>query len=223
MSHARVKGTLKVTAKGAKSAEMSIYGPIGSDYYGDGVSAASFAKALKALGAVNTIDLRINSEGGVVTDARAMYNLLMQHDARVNVHIDGIAASAASFLAMAGDKITIAEGGFFMIHNARAVAIGEADDMRKMADVLDLVNDTIRDTYVARTGIDYKKMKSWMDKETWFSGVQAVENGFADEISENYTRVAACITDVPPWFSKMPEIIRPNRAKVLAFRRNQLA
>lgn len=221
MSRTKVKGTLSVKNRGNKSAEMSIYGPIGNDWYGDGVSAASFSKALKALGTVNTIDLRINSEGGVVTDARAMYNLLVQHDATVNVHIDGIAASAASFLAMAGDTITIAEGGFFMIHNARAVAAGEAGDFRKMADVLDLVNDTIRDTYIARTGIEANKVKSWMDKETWFSGVQAVEHGFCDEISENYQRVAACVTDIPPWFNGMPELIRPNRAKVLAFRGKQ--
>ena len=216
MSHTRVKGTLRVTNKTPKSAEMSIYGPIGKDWYGDGVSAASFAKELKAIGNVGTINLRINSEGGVVTEARAMYNQLIQHSATVNIHIDGIAASAASFLAMAGDHITIAEGAFFMIHNARAVAIGGAEDMRKMADVLELVNETIRDTYTARTGVDYKKVKSWMDAETWFNGNQAVENGFADEVIKNYERVAACVDSMPPWFNTMPEIVRPNRAKVLA-------
>lgn len=217
-------GRLTIANKGNRVGEMMLYGSIGYDYlYGDGVSAATFAKELKALGNISTLNLRINSEGGVVTEARAMYNLLVQHPAKINVEIDGFAASAASFLAMAGDHITIAEGALFMIHNARAGrpgGNGEAKDFRAMADVLDVVNDTIRETYVARTGIDAARMKRWMDAETWMSGKEALANGFVDAVSENRGQVAAC-TDVykkVPWFVNEPKSLRPNRAAVIKLR-----
>lgn len=202
----------RMVNKAKDRGEIWLYGPIGIDFFGDGVTAKTFAEDLKKLGAVNVIDLRINSDGGVVTDARAMYNLLVEHKARINVHIDGIAASAASFIAMAGDEITIAEGGFVMIHNARGVTIGEAKDHRQMAEVLDKVNDTILQTYVARTKIEAKKIKKWMDDETWFTGAEAVQNGFADKMTENM-RVAASIRHE---FKKLPTALLPRRSAAVA-------
>ena len=205
----------KMKAKGNTSAEIFIYGDIGESFWGDGVSAKKFAEDLRALGdKITHIDLHINSDGGVVTDARAMYNLLVQHKARVVSHVDGIAASAASFLAMAGDEIIIAEGGFFMIHNARTIAAGEAKDFRQIADVLETVNGTIIDTYVARTGKDAAQVKKWMDAETWFTGKEAVEHGFADRMVENM-RVAASISDRHS-FKNLPAALRPGRAAAAA-------
>jgi ATP-dependent Clp protease protease subunit len=117
---------------------------------------SKFADDLKALGNVKTIDLRINSEGGSVFDGKAMYTQLVEHKAKVITHIDGLAASAASFIAMAGDEIEIAEGGFVMIHNAWLFAMGDARELRRTADLLDTVNGTIIDVYVARTKGDRK-------------------------------------------------------------------
>ncbi|WP_376993373.1 head maturation protease, ClpP-related [Azospirillum himalayense] len=194
--------------------EIYIYGTIGADWFGEGVTAKQFTEDLKKLGNVKTIHLRINSEGGSVMDARAMYTQLVQHSARVIVHIDGWAASAASFLAMAGDEIEIAEGGFFMIHNAWTVASGGADDLRRTADLLDSVNTTIRETYVARSKSDPDKVKKWMDDETYFSGPEAVAAGFADRIVENM-KVAASVKH-PERFRNLPAALRPNRAAAVA-------
>lgn len=207
----RATGEYRVINKDAERGEIWLYGVIGSDFFGDGVTAKQFAADLKKLGGVGQIDLRINSDGGVVTDARAMYNLLIEHQAKVHVHIDGIAASAASFIAMAGDTISIAEGGFVMIHNARSVTIGDAEDHRRMVTVLEQVNQTIVDTYVARTQQDEKKIRKWMNEETWFTGKEALANGFADKIVENM-KVAASLAH-SEMFKNLPAALRPNRMR----------
>src|SRR6185369_10879333 len=121
----------RMLAKGKDNAEIYLYGVIGGDWFGEGVTAKQFADDLKKLGNVKTIDLRINSEGGSVFDGKAMYSLLNEHPAKVVTHIDGLAASAASFLAMAGDEIEIAEGAFVMIHNAYTIAMGDARELRR--------------------------------------------------------------------------------------------
>jgi len=211
----RASGQYRMVNKGSDRGEIWVYGIIGMDWFGEGVTAKQFARDLKALGKVKDIDLRINSDGGVVTEARAMYNLLVEHEAHVVTHIDGIAASAASFLAMAGDEILIAEGGFVMIHNARGRTFGEAEDHRRMADVLDQVNKTISDTYVARTKQDAAQVKKWMDAETWFDGKEAVEHGFADKIVENKLKVAASLAH-SGMFKNLPASLRPNRAAAVA-------
>jgi ATP-dependent protease ClpP protease subunit len=112
---------------------------------------------------------------------------------------------------MVGNTIEIAEGGFVMIHNARMVAAGEAKDLRQAADILETVNGTIRDTYVARTRQSADQVTAWMDAETWFTGSEAVKHGFADKIVENL-QAAAAITD-PSKFRNLPAALRPNRAR----------
>lgn len=200
----------KATGRG----EVWLYGSIGVDWFGDGVTAKQFAEDLKKLGAVDAIDLRINSDGGVVTDARAIYNQLVEHKATVTSHIDGIAASAASFVAMAGDEISIAEGGFIMVHNARGLTIGDANEHRAMAGILDQVNQTIINTYVARTGQPEAQIKKWMNAETWMDGKDAIANGFADRMVEN-KRIAASLDH---WraFRRIPIALRPHRNKAIA-------
>jgi ATP-dependent protease ClpP protease subunit len=207
----------KVVAKGNDSAEIYVYGPIGQDWFGDGVSAKQFADDLKALGKVKTIDLRINSEGGSVFDGKAMYSLLNENPAKIIVHIDGLAASAASFLAMAGDEIEIAEGAFVMIHNAYMIAMGDARAMRQAADMLDTVNNTIIDVYAARTKGKRKDITDMMDAETWMTGAEAVANGFADRMVENL-KVAACVKNPKALdaFKKIPASLKPNGRRAAA-------
>jgi len=200
----------RVVNRGKDSAEIYLYGVIGADWFGDGISAKQFATDLKALGPVKNIDLRINSEGGSVFDGKAMYSLLKEHPAKVTVHVDGLAASAASFIAMAGDTINIAEGAFVMIHNAYMMAVGDAREMRRSADMLETVNNTIIDTYVARTRGDRKAIMKMMDDETWMAGSEAVQNGFADNMVANL-KVAASVSH-PDRFKNIPKSLKNSRA-----------
>jgi ATP-dependent Clp protease protease subunit len=200
----------RVVNRGSDRAEIYLYGIIGADWFGDGVTAKTFADDLKELGNVKTIDLRINSEGGSVFDGKAMYSLLVEHKAKIITHIDGLAASAASFIAMAGDEIEIAEGGFVMIHNAWMFAMGDARELRRTADLLDTVNGTILDVYVARTKGDKKEIAKMMDDETWMTAAEAVKNGFADKMVENL-KVAACVSH-PDRYKRLPAALKNARA-----------
>jgi len=160
-------------------AELSIYGPI-DDW--EGVSAANFVRDLKAVTA-SAIDLHINSPGGLVFDAVAIYTALKRHPAEVDVHIDGLAASAASFVAMAGDSVEIEKPAKMMIHDARGVVIGNSADMREMATLLDELSDTIADIYADRSGHPAKQWRAAMQKDTWYSAEQAVKAGLADRVA----------------------------------------
>lgn len=176
-------------AKGKSEAEILLYGDVGDSWFG-GVTAKQFADDLKAIGDVSTIHLRINSAGGDVFDGLTIYRRLVDHPARIIVHIDSLAASIASVIAMAGDEILIAEAAQIMIHDAWGVAIGAADDMRSMADRLEITTASLRDIYVARTGNDAAKVEDWMGQETWFTAAEAVEQGFAGSVAENMKMAA---------------------------------
>jgi len=162
-----------------ETAEIYIYDIIGEDYWGDGVSAKGFANDVKDL-EVGTIDLHINSPGGQVFDGVAIYNILLNHPAQVNVSIDGMALSIASVIAMAGDTISMAENAMMMIHDPWSMAIGSAADFRKEADTLDKVKSSIITSYGRTERDDLDKL---MTEETWMSAAEAVEMGFADEVT----------------------------------------
>jgi ATP-dependent protease ClpP protease subunit len=149
-----------------------------------------------------------------VFDGQTMYSRLVEHKATVTAYVDGLAASAASFIAMAADEIRIAEGAFMMIHNARSGLVGGADDFRKEADLLDTVNQVIRQKYVDRTGSTDEQVKTWMDAETWFTGKEAVDAGFADKLMENL-KVAACVSN-PNAYRNLPAALRPRRSAAAA-------
>lgn len=204
----------RVIARGGDAAELYLYGVIGGDWFGEGVTAKIVADDLKALGKVKNIDVRINSEGGDVFQGKAIYSLLVENKASINVKIDGLAASAASFIAMAGNSIEIAEGAFVMVHDAYGVAYGRAEDMRATADLLDTVNASIIDVYVARTKQAADKVKKWMKDETWMTAKEAVTNGFADTVTENL-KVAASVAH-PNWFKNLPSALLPRRAAAAA-------
>lgn len=166
-----------------KRGEIFIYEEIGAGWYG-GITAKSFSETMKDLGKVSALDIYINSPGGSVFDGIAIYNQIKRFDGEKVVHIDGIAASIASVIAMAGDKINIAANGMVMIHDPWSVAFGTADEMRKMADSLDKVRDTILDTYIIATGGDRAEISDLMAAETWLSADEAVEKGFATAKTE---------------------------------------
>lgn len=206
--------------------EIYLYGPIGMSWFGDGVTARQFAKDLKELGSVSAIDLRINSEGGSVPEAEAIYTHLVEHKADVTAHIDGMAASAASFIAMAGKEVIISDTGFVMIHDARMIEYGTADEFRRAADLLDRTNEKIVQKYAKRTGNGEKKIRDWMKDETWFIGEEAVTNGFADRVVENLkiaaiaseavSRLQNTLSSHPGVYRHVPGALMPRRAALRA-------
>ena len=170
--------------KAAKTAEILIYEQIGRDYWSDeGIAAKDFAADLKALGDVKDITLRLNSPGGSVFEGLVIHNLLKAHQANVTVYIDGIAASIASVIAMCGDKIIMPENAMMMIHDPSGLVIGNADDMRKMADTLDKIKESIKTAY-KRTMMTDEEIDEMMKAETWLTAADAVDKGFADEMIE---------------------------------------
>lgn len=189
----------------ARNAELTIYGEIGEW----GVTAKEVADALKELGNVKAIDLYLNSPGGDVFDGIAIYNKLQQHKAQVTVHIDGMALSAASIVAMAGDRILMAENGMMMIHDPWGIALGNADDMRRMAELLDKSAGTLADTYAARTGKDVDDIRALMADETWMTAAEALEAGFIDEIVELKKKVENVGTDILATYKKTPDCLKP--------------
>lgn len=163
-------------------ASISIYDVIGQDpSTGEGVTAKRIAAALRSIGSKD-VTVNINSPGGDFFEGIAIYSLLREHPHNVTVKIMGLAASAASIIAMAGDRIEISSIGFVMVHNAWAIAIGDRHDMRKAADTLEPFDDAMADLYAARAGVDKAEAAGWMDKETWFNGAQAIEAGLADAL-----------------------------------------
>ncbi len=176
--------------KSADEATVYLYDAIVADDYFGGVSAIGLIKELVAIDAP-VIHLRINSPGGDVFAARAIEQAIREHPSRVIAHIDGYAASAASYLALAADEVHIAQGGFFMIHKAWTVAFGNADELMDTAALLEKVDESLVKTYADRTGQDADTIREWMRAETWFSADESVEHGFADKIAEAAPKATA--------------------------------
>lgn len=166
--------------------EMLLYGPISSQqsWWEDRVTPQQFNKELAALGDVPEIVVRINSGGGDVFAANAIFTRLKDHTAKITVKIDGWAASAATIIAMAGDTIKIARNGVFMIHDP-AMTVWDtfrAEDFEKMADELKVIKQSIVNTYAMKTGMGADEIATLMSEEKWWTGDEAVTNGFCDEL-----------------------------------------
>lgn len=173
----------KITAKSESDAEILLYDVIGGyDENWEYQGAKNLIEKIKALGNVKNITLCINSIGGDVFEAQAMYSYLKSHPANVTVRVDGLAASAASLVAMAGSKVIMPENALMMIHNPAGAVMGEAEDMRDVADILDKVRDTIAAAYVNKTGMERDKVISMMNDETWMTAQEAHALGFCDEV-----------------------------------------
>jgi ATP-dependent protease ClpP protease subunit len=161
--------------------ELRIYGDIdvGSP---EGVSADAVVRQIKNATHAKTISVSINSAGGNMFSGIAIHNALKDHPARVTVKVDGLAASAASIIAMAGDTIEMGEGSFLMVHRAHGLAYGHRGDLRELADVLEKADGEIVSLYAGRTKKPLATVRGWVDAETWFTGQEAVEAGLADRI-----------------------------------------
>lgn len=161
---------------------ISVYDVIGYDWWtGEGVTAKRVAAALRAMGS-GPVTVNVNSPGGDMFEGLAIYNLLREHEGEVTVKVLGLAASAASIIAMAGDTVQIARAGFFMVHNGWIIAQGNRHDMREYADWMEPFDAAMADIYAARTGLDADEVTRQMDGETWINGSSAIEQGYADEL-----------------------------------------
>jgi ATP-dependent Clp protease protease subunit len=192
----------KVRMAGAKAGELVIYEDITPRGWG-GVDAKSVMDEVKGLGRLETLNVRLNSQGGDVFEGVAIYNFLHRLDAHIVVDIDAQALSIASVIAMAGDEIRIAENARVMIHDPWTIVMGTADEFRKRASVMDDVKESMLGIYAARTKRSTQELASMMTDETWFSASEAIEFGFADKMTENL-RIAAKFD--PKRFKNAPAI-----------------
>ena len=170
---------------GVKKARIYIYGNIGGWEEKNRKSvktAESFIEAFDKISA-NEIDIHINSGGGNVFEGIAIYSHIVSSGKTVHTYIDALAASIASIIALAGEKVFMARNAQFMIHNATAVVMGTAADMRKTAGILESIEEQLIDIYHQKTNIDKKELREMMDAETWMNSQTAKEKGFADEIT----------------------------------------
>lgn len=176
---------LEVLASGDESV-VYLYDSIVSDEmtaeWIGGVAADTFVKTILSI-RTPTIHLRINSPGGDVFAGRAMAQALKETQSTVIAHVDGYAASAASYVALAADEVLIAEGGMFMIHQAWSLAYGNSEDMAAMSVLLEKIDDSLLKTYEKETGNTPEQLMEWMKAETWFTAEESVKYGFADDIA----------------------------------------
>jgi len=190
----------------ADTAEISIFDEIG----GWGITVADFKEAFDLVKDKKAITVYINSPGGDVTTGMALYNLLASKRDKITVEVLGIAASIASVIALAGKELVMDEGSYYMIHNPWSVAWGEADELRKTADVLDKMRGELINLYAARSGLDADEIGQMMDDETWMTADEAVEKGFASRVHKTVKAAALASFDLSKiGFQHPPKALAP--------------
>ncbi|MDI7682099.1 Clp protease ClpP [Cronobacter sakazakii] len=198
---------------------ISIFDVIGADYWGEGVTASRIAGALRSLNGAD-VTVNINSPGGDMFEGLAIYNLLREYEGKVTVKVLGLAASAASIIAMAGDEVQIGRGAFLMIHNCWVYAMGNRHDLAQIAADMAPFDKAMSDIYQARSGLDADTVDKMMDGETYIGGSEAVEKGFADsllsadEIADDDESPAAAIRKLDALLAKA-NTPRSERRKLL--------
>jgi ATP-dependent Clp protease protease subunit len=186
-------------------ADIRIYGEIGWPY----TSAEYFIAELEAITAP-TINLRINSPGGDIFDGIAIFNAIDRHPSNIIAHIDGLAASTASWLAVAADEVRIAANGYMMIHDPWAVAYGTADEIRKTAEVLDKLKGTIAEMYAEKSGQDAAHFLEQMSAETWYTAQEAVDEGLADQVGDEAPAATQNRFDLSA-FNRVPATLKDSK------------
>ncbi len=182
-----MKNWYALSAKAAQlETEVTIFDEIG----GFGVSADQFIADLQKIPADHKILLRIHSPGGEVFDGNAIATALSRRG-NVEVQIEGIAASMATLISLSGRPVKMAENGFYMIHNPWGAAMGDAEELRKQAELLDRIRGNMVNAYSAKTGQSHEQIGEWMDAETWFTAEQALQAGFVDEVTDRLELAAS--------------------------------
>lgn len=200
----------KMQSVGENAADIFIFGEVvtsGYEWSDADTSAATFKQDLDALGTVDTINLHINSPGGSVFEGVAIGTMLKQHNAKVNCYIDGLAASIASVIAMSSDTIFMPENAMMMVHNPWSYAIGNAADMRKQADTLDKIGESMKLSYLNKCGdkMDKATLDSLLDNESWLSAQDCIGYGLADEILPANQTAASISDDLFARYQNVPK------------------
>lgn len=208
---------------GPKNAEIYLFDEIGCSIFG-GVSAKDFTEAFEKVKDAQKITLRINSPGGSFFDGLAIYNVLKKHKARLTVSVEGLAASAASFIALAGSRVEMAESSFLMIHDAHAVASGNAAGFRKMAENLDEFSGQIAAIYAGKTGKPAEYWRDLMADDYWISSEKAVDLGLVDYVNKDL-KVAASLDPERYKYQNTPAALLapPEKIKALDIERARAA
>ncbi len=200
------------------SPELYVYGDIGDDF--DGVTSEQFARALDTVRKAPELSVRVNSPGGDVFEAYAMFGALKRYSGKVTMHVDGLAASAASYLIMAGHRIKMAENAMVMIHEPYSIAKGTASQLEGRVTMLRKITGTVVDAYSKRTGQSPDDVLSMMAAETWLDARESLEKGFADEIVGSM-RVAAHVD--AKRFTKTPARLLVSDGQLVQEYRKRLA
>ncbi len=213
----REVGSIEIRNETETAADLCFFGDINSEslgewqkYYPEDKAPKDVQDFLDQLDGVSKINVHINSGGGSVFGGIAIYNILKRHNAEITVYVEGLAASIASVIAMAGDRIIIPENAQMMIHKPSSITWGNADDMRKEADILDGCQKVILNTYMqhAKEGVTSEQINALIDAETWKNGEEWQEF-FDIEVSEK-SNAAACVSDYFEKYNKLPDELREN-------------
>jgi len=194
--------------------ELIIYGDIGESMWGDSVTASTVKNMLDRMDQ-GDLTVRINSPGGSVFDGFAIYNMIRQRDGKTTVYVDGLAASAASVIAMAGDDVVMGQASMLMIHDPYTMSVGGSEDMRKTADMLDKIKESIVAAYESRSEQGAEIISQMMTDETWFTADESVSMGFANRVEAGKATVSNLSR---PWINKMPETVSGDPAEQNAWR-----
>lgn len=206
--------------------ELYIYGDITSwEWDESDTSANSFKRDLDALGDIHTLHLYINSPGGSVFEGVTIYNILKRHKARVIVHVDGLAASIASVIAMAGDEVHMPRNAMMMIHNPWTITWGNAAQLRKEADDLDRIGVSMRQTYLDKSGgkLTEDKLIELLDAETWLSAQECFDYGFCDVVGDANQAAAFVSEELFARYRNVPEALKQSPPSEPARQPNDVA
>lgn len=211
----------EIKNKSATKAEIYIYGAIGASFFEDSISAKQFSDELNKLApTVNEISVRINSPGGDVFDGIAIYNRLKQHKAKKIVYIDGLAASIASIIALAGDEVVAGEGSLYMVHLPWTFAMGNRTALDNTINRLMDVEEQLISIYAKRTKKDRQEIRAMLEAETWLDSDQAVEFGFIDRKSDEESMPIAASAFNQAWINKTPKTYKSQNKTVDDFKLN---
>lgn len=213
-SDATKKSGYMISNKTETVSEILLYGTVGQDFWGEGITAKQFAKDLQALpSSIKEIHLRVNSPGGSVFEGSSIFEHIKSQrnkGKKVIAYVDGLAASIASYIILAADEVVIGDGAMVMIHKPWAMVAGNSFEMEKMINVLDKIESQMVSAYRKKTGMSAEEIEKLLAEETWYTSDEALEAGFADskiEASEQL-KVAACMIESSATFGwkKKPEM-----------------
>jgi ATP-dependent Clp protease protease subunit len=184
------RGQFKINNIGNDEATIYLYDYFVKDDDWGGISDRAFVQALAAI-TTPVIHLRFNSPGGDVFVGRAIEQAIREHGSKIIAHVDGVAASCATYPVLACDEIVIAPAAFMMIHQSMTYAFGNSNDLKQAAGWLEKIDESLANTYVAKTGQSIEQIQEWINAETWFSAEEAVKYGFADRVAEGSDKSGA--------------------------------